>query len=790
MLIDLRHLWRNLRRSRASAGAAVLTLSLTLGAGASIFAVVDAVLLTPPPFTHPDELYTVGEVPTDERATAAPRGVTYATFEAWRARARSLAAFEAFDGTNLTLTDIGPAERVPVTDSTPGLLTLLGVSPVLGRPFAADDVGRPVAILSHAFWRGKLGADPNVIGREIVLGGRSHTVIGVLPERFVFALGVADIWRSFAISPAQAARDGVRVLVIARSNGMAPPSQIAAALDDVSRASTPPARVVTTSITTAIAGNRTTTLALLSGAVGLALLIAFANLAGLLIVRSIDRRRELAVRTALGARPAEIVRQLLLESCAIVALGTVAGLLLGWWMTPVVADLVLERVPGQPGITDPTVSWRVIGALTLLAGLCAGICGSLPALSAARWNLVDALRRGVTASAHERGARRAFVVGEVTLAFVLLVSMSLLGRSLFTLLEVDPGFDARGVIALQVSLPTAAYPSSGQATLFYSTLQSALADRLGSRAVAIVDELPLTGYGRRRLVGVRPGDPGREAIVRSASPGYFEVMRIPVVAGRTFEPTDHAALMTPRVVISKSLAEGMFAAESPVGRQIWLVARGIRADVIGVVGDVTHRALDDTPTPTMYESSLQEPSNSSVVLVRSGRQPADVVAVVRDEVAGLDPKLPVYRVRPLEEVVSASPGLPARRLLTAAFTAFALLAVVLCAIGLFGVAAHDVACRRAELGLRIALGADPKRLLMRTLGQGAWMVGVGLAVGAVLSVWASRALGSMVFAPAGRFDLLNVGMAAAVLMVVGTGAALPAARRAARTNPLSVLRGE
>jgi predicted permease len=380
-------------------------------------------------------------------------------------------------------------------------------------------------------------------------------------------------------------------------------------------------------------------------------------------------------------------------------------------------------------------------------------------------------------------------VGEVTLAFVLLVSMSLLGRSLLTLLAVDPGFDARGVISLQVSLPRAAYPGSAQATSFYSTLQSALADRLGSRAVAIVDELPLTGSGGRRLVGARPGDTGQEAIVRSASPGYFEVMRIPVVAGRTFEPTDNAAV-TPRVVISQSLAEGMFTAESPVGRRIWLVGRRTMADVIGVVGDVAHRALDDDPTPTMYESSLQEPSNSSVVLVRSDRPPADVVGVVRDEVARLDPRLPVYRVQPLEEVVSASPGLPARRLLTAAFTAFALLAVVLCAIGLFGVAAHDVACQRAELGLRIALGADPNRLLLRTLGRGAWTVGVGLAAGAVLSVWASRALGSIVLAPAGRFDLLNLSMAAVVLMVVGTGAVLPAARRAARTNPLSVLRGE
>src|SRR5262245_54568755 len=489
MLIDLRHLWRNLRRSRASAAAAVLTLALTLGAGASIFAVVDAVLLTPPPFTDPSALYAVREVPIDEQGGTARQTVTYATFDAWRARAGALAAFEAFDGTNLTLTDIGPAERLRVTDASPGLLTLLGVRPMLGRTFVADDVGRPVAILSHAFWRSKLGADPNVIGRDIVLGGRPHTVVGVLPERFVFALGVADIWRPFAFSPAQALRDGARVVVVARLDRAATPAQVAAALDDVSRASRPSARVAVTSMATAIAGDRATTLALLSAAAGLAMLIAFANLAGLMLVRSIDRRRELAVRTALGARHSEIVRQLVLEAGAIVTLGAIGGLWLGWWMTPVITGLVVERGSGQPA-TDPAISWRVAGVLTVLAGACACICGSLAALSAARRNVVDVLRRRATPTARELGVRRAFVVGEVALACVLLVSMSLLGKSLFTLLEVDPGFDAGGVLAHQVSLPRATYRAGEQAIGFYSMLQSALRDRLGPGVAAVVDELP------------------------------------------------------------------------------------------------------------------------------------------------------------------------------------------------------------------------------------------------------------------------------------------------------------
>jgi putative ABC transport system permease protein len=788
MSVNFLHLVRHLRRSPISALAAVVTLALTLGAAASIFAVVDAVLLTPPPFANPDALITVGEVPIDGRAVAAPRAVTFATFEAWRDRARSLASLEAFDGTNLTLTDVGPAERVPATDVTPGFFALLGVSPVLGRSFAADDVGKPVAIISHAFWRRTLSGDSNVIGREIVLGGRSHTVIGVLPERFVFALGIADIWRPLVVAPTQAARDGVRVLVIARLNPAASPEHVAAALDDVSRASKPPARVVATSVATAIAGDRTTTLTLLSGAVGLAMLIAFANLAGLLIVRSIDRRRELAVRTALGARPGEIVRQLVFESGAIVSLGMMCGVLLAWWMTPVVADLALERV-GEFAIRDVTLSWRVIGGLALVACACAGICGWLSAVSVAHWNAIDLLRRGLTPTARERGVRRAFVVGEVTLAFVLLVSMSLLGRSLFDLLEVKPGFNAQGVMALQVSLPTAAYPTDERVATFYSTLQAALGERLGSRAVAVIDELPLTGAGGRRLVGAHADDAGGEAIVRAVSANYFDVMRIPVVAGRPFELTDSAAGVTPRVIISQSLAEHVFASELPVGRQIWLVQAARMADVIGVAGDVKHRTLDEKPIPTMYVSMAQEPSNSSAVVVRSERPASEVIAAVREEVARLDSKLPVYRVRSMTDVVAGSPGLPARRLLTAAFTAFGLLAVVLSAIGLFGVAAHDVACRRTELMLRMALGAHPMRIIRATLGQGVVMVGTGLALGSVLSMWAVDALSGVVFTSA-HADVFSVGVAALVLMVTGVGAVLPAALRASRTDPRMVMHGE
>jgi putative ABC transport system permease protein len=785
-VVDLLHLLRNLRRAPASAVAAVLTLSLTLGAGASIFAVVDAVLLQPPPFANPDTLVTVGEIPIDD-PMAAPRAVGYETFEAWRERAGSMAAIEAWDGTNLTLTGRGSPERVSATNVTPGFLALLGAAPALGRPLDARDAARPVAIVSNAFWRAKLAGDPDAIGRPVVLGGRAHTVVGILPERFVFALGTCDVWRPFPISAAQAARSGYRVRAIARLGGAVSAATLAAALGDVSRASSPPARVDATPIAKAIAGDAIGLLGILGGAVALAMLIAFTNLAGLLLVRTIDRRRELAVRSALGATRAGIAKQLLLEAGALAAIGAAGGVLLAVWTTPAVARLALEQAGGA-GSREVGVSWRAIVAVGIAASACALMCALLPAVIAARAAVADVLRGGATPPRRERMMRRVFVSGEVALAFVLLVSMTLVGRSLVRVLAVNPGFDPGGLLTLQVSVPVESYGSTGQVVSFYSALQASLEERLGPRAISIVDELPLTGDRGRSLVSERAAEAGREAIVRTASPSYFETMRIRIAAGRTFDRSDNLSAPA-RVVVSESLAERLFGLEPPIGRQLFLASPAQVAEVIGVVGDVRPRALDDPPFPTVYLSALQFPSHSSIVVVRSARPAAGVIATVREEVARLDPNLPVYTVRSMDDILAGSPGVPERRVLTAAFSGFAVLAVLLGAIGLFGVAAHDVASRQTELALRLALGADPARILGATLAQGAMMVGAGLLAGGVLSIWAARALGS-VLVTAAHLDLLSVSVPAAILIAAGACALLPAARRAARTDPLISLRAE
>jgi predicted permease len=476
-----------------------------------------------------------------------------------------------------------------------------------------------------------------------------------------------------------------------------------------------------------------------------------------------------------------------METVAIVTVGALGGVLLALLMTPVAGQLVFARFGGAAN-REIAVSGQLVFAVASAAFACAGISGLIPAVGAARRGAADVLRRGATQSPGELTWRRLFVTGEVALAFVLLVSMALLGRTLLNVIAVSPGFDARGVLTFQVSLPSASYSVPERVTAFYSMLHNTLEERFGPRAVAIADEIPLTGDRGRRLVSVRPTDAGLEAVVRTVSRDYFDVMRIPVMAGRSFDRQDSANAPA-RAVISRSLAERLFATESAVSQRIRLGADAQIVEIIGVVGDVKHRTLDEAFLPTVYLSALQDPSPSSILVVRSARADVDVIATVRDTVAQLDGNLPVYRMRAMGEVVAASPGFPERRLLTAAFGGFALLAVVLSAIGLFGIAAHDVASRRAELALRMALGADPVQLLRASLARGVLMVGSGLALGSVLSIWATRGLSGVVSTTAGP-DVSSVAMAAAVLAATGIAAVLPAAVRAARTDPLIAFRGD
>jgi putative ABC transport system permease protein len=447
---------------------------------------------------------------------------------------------------------------------------------------------------------------------------------------------------------------------------------------------------------------------------------------------------------------------------------------------------------------DIEVGWRGVAIVGTVAAICAGVAGLLPALLAARRASADALRRGFTRSPHELALRRFLIAGEVALAFVLLVSMALVGQSLASALQRHPGFRADGVMTMGVSLPATRYAGNREEAAFYATVQQALDARLGSGTTAIVDELPLTGDGGRTLIGTTPTDARAEAVARVASPSYFDVMSIPLVAGRGFDVRDERgvglqadsdASAPRRVVIGARLAAKLFGTAPAIGQAVYLAGPRQPFEVVGVVGDVVHRSVDELPLDTVYLPAALEPSRTSRIVVRSARPADEVVAIVRGEVARLDRDLPVYDVKSMSDVVAASVGMPARRVLTGTFSAFALLALVLSALGLFGIVAHDVASRRSELALRLALGANPTRLLAATMRQGTTIIGAGVAAGLMLSVWSGGMLTAL--APAtDRFDLLTSVAAAGVLLIVGLSAVFPAARRAARTDPLGAIRAD
>jgi putative ABC transport system permease protein len=783
MRTHLSHLLRQLHRSPASAAAAVLTLALTLGAGTTTFAIVNAVLLTPPPFPHPDALVMLGETPVP--TPGPPRMISYPTFEAWRGRAQSLATLAAFDPTNLTLTGLGSAERVSVTDIDSEFMNLLGVAPHLGRAFTPTDAGQAVVLVSHAFWQGRLGGDLAAVGRTIVLNGRAHAVVGVLPERFRFPLNPSDLWRPLPLTAAQAARTGFRMRALARLSAGGTPASLERALDEISGRAVPPSRALAVPLATAIARGSTRTLGLLAASAALAVLLAFANLAGLLTVRSLDRAQELSVRAALGAPRSAIAAYVMLEAQALVVLGATGGTLLAAWLTPAAGRLVVQQF-GSIANRDIVVDWRIVSATLALAIVCAAVCGLVPAVLTARRAGAEIFRRGVTHRPRELMLRRFLIGVEVALAFVLLASMVLIGRSLAALIDSDPGFRPDAVITMRVSLPAARYRGNAEEAAFYASLQGRLTERLGAATSSIVDELPLTGDGGRSLAGVDRTRTDAEPVVRTIGDTYFQVMGIGVVAGRSLDSRDNASA-PPRAVVSRRLAERLFGASPAVGRQMWLAGPARMVDIVGVVDDVKHRALDEDPIDSAYLSTWQEPSRSSHIVVRADRPAEDVIAIVRDEVARLDPELPVYAPRSMDDVIAASPGMASRRILMGSFTSFAILALVLSAVGLFGVVAHDVASRRPELALRVALGATPARLVTATLRQGATIVASGVACGMLLFVWSGQLLASL--APvAARFDLASTVVSAGVLLAVGIGAALPAARRAARTDPLAALR--
>lgn len=802
LLRDVRFGLRRLRRDPGLAVAAVLTLGLAIGANTAIFSVTSAVLLRPFPYAHPQQLVSI----TPHDATEPTEG-TLLRYELLRDRAKTLTV-AAWTTDNLNLTGAGEPVQLPVARVTPNFFSLLGVQPQLGRTFVAADgqpESKPVVLLSHALWRSRFGSDPDVVGRAIDLDGIPSVVAGVLPAGVGFPfVGRAEVWtpRYFELTLMPAARLRLGVGYLSYIGRLAPGVSLAQANAELAvlneryiRENPGLADSSTATVMTAaplrelvVAGVREK-IWILTGAVALLLLIGCANVASLLLSRALARRREMAIRSALGAGRAVLFRQLLTESLLLAVASGGSGVLLAWAADRALEALATGMLPqGLPVTVDAPVLLFAVG-VTALTGIAAGL---FPAVQVARTNLNATLRdegRGVSGDRSRARVRSSLVVGQVALSLLLLIGAGLLVRSFARLLHTDPGFEARSVLTMGVSLPTEKYTKPQQQIDFFREVLRRVDALPGVRSAAVSAALPLE---TKRITPMLPE--GQPAVplaqrpfldVEAVSPGWFRTLEVPLLAGREFGDADDAD--APKVtIVNEAFARRFWPGENPVGKTVTIGRWTEPAQVVGVAEDVHNRGLAAAPQAQIYLPFAQLPWGDMNLLVRTAVAPLSLAPAVEAQVSAVDPDQPVTDVRALRELMDADRAQPRlTMLLLAAFSATALL---LAAIGLAAMLAWSTVQRRQELAIRLALGAERRDLMWLVVSQGLTLAGTGIAVGLAAGLALTRLMSSALYRTSAH-DLRTFVFAPLVLLGVAGAASLIPARRALRVDPIESLRG-
>ncbi|HET7221179.1 MAG TPA: ABC transporter permease [Vicinamibacterales bacterium] len=804
-LQDLRYGVRVLVKSPGFSLVAILALAIGIGANTAIFSVVNTLLLQRLPYRDADRLAIVWEhnVVRDRKSNV----VGPSNFVHWREMNRTFEDLTAVSPTyNVTLTGMGDPEEIPAQLVSVEFFSVLGVQPRLGRAFTPDE-NRPnvlLAVLSDRLWRRRFGADPAILNRPIQLQGQPVTVIGVAPPGFSLLDKTVDLWLPLPFT-AQARTPGGRSLqVVGR---LKPGVTFDAAQQDMTRVGADltamfPAfntgwtvRVVP--IREELTGKVRPALLVLVGAVAFVLLIACANVANLLLARATARSRELAVRAALGAGRARLVRQLLAESLLLSIAGGGCGLALGWWSVAFLRNVAAERLPIQR-LEMVAIDGRVL-AFTAAAAILSGILfGIVPAMTGAGANLNESLREGGRTGSGARGnrARAAFVVIEVALALVLLVGAGLLVRSFMRLLDVDPGFDPSHTLTMRVSLPRARYGGDGQQAQFFDRFFRDIDALPGVKAAGAVSWLPMTGLGSAtsmEIIGQPKPAAGQEPVtdVRVMTHHYLEAMGVPLLKGRLFNEAD-AADATGRIVINETMAKKHWPGEDPLGKRVRINwgTPSREDEVIGVVGDVKHYGLD-TPAagvrPMIYWPYARNPYGTMTVAIRTAGDPSSLVTSVAGVLRRLDPELALAGVRTMDEVVSSS--MAERRLTMLLLTIFAGAALVLAAVGIYGVIAYSVTQRTQEIGIRMALGAQRGDVLRLVVRQALVMVAAGIAAGAAGAFLLTRLMEGLLFdvtpTDPATFGLVSAALAGVAVLASG----LPGLR-ATRVDPVIALRAE
>lgn len=807
----IRGIWRHLRRRPGFTLVAIGTLALAIGANTAVFSLVEAVLLRPLPFPDPGRLVHVRGYDFDEDAVG---NLSPADFLDFANETRSLARLGAFGyvGSFTVAGPAGDAERVGGVSVTEGLFPTLGVTAAIGRVFTAtDDVPDAPAtvVLSDGFWRRRFAADPGIVGSPILINARPSIVVGVLPAWYRHVEEhpdrSADVFVPYQFNRAVPNRGAHFIKAVGR---LAPGASIAAAQAELETVATRLARDYPTSnhgqsvrvrpLADAMVADARQSLVLVSAGVALVLAVACANLANLLLAAGAGRRRELAVRMALGATRARLARQLLGESLVLGIAGAAAGVVLAWWVSQTLVRVSAENLPrlSDAGLNLPVLSFAAVcGVGSALA------FGILPAWQLSRDALLEALSVSGRQSSGtvRRGARDAFIALQVALAVVLLVGGALLARSFWALQAVPSGFVTAQVTAMDVSLPTATYEEGDQVP-FYERLQQRIATMPGVTAVGAINILPLSGSYDSRGVQIedhpKPDGQGEAPQARSVTAGYFAAMGIPLVRGRLFESRDLEG--GPRVVIiSEAMARQYWPGADPIGRRITfnsgipeeqqqVIGGPGSREIVGIVGDVRHLGLDERDVPMFYTPHAQQPSYHTMTLVvRSAGAAGGLPATVRAALAEMDRAVPLYQVRSLDQVLSRAVATP--RLRAVLIGLFALLAALLAGLGVYGVMSYLVTERTHEFGVRLSLGATAGDLRRLVLVDGARPVVAGLALG-LFGAWAlGRTLAALLFAVS-PWDPVSYAAAVLLLSSAALAATVLPARRAVRVDPVTALR--